>query len=79
MSRIKSLVEHEPGELIKKTHCPCCGASLSIEYGDDDGEICVIGTPIDYGYTMNEPIADACGGGEYKDDEGNSTVIKLKM
>jgi hypothetical protein len=36
---------HEPGELIAKVDCPCCGAALSIEHGDDEGEISVVGTP----------------------------------
>jgi hypothetical protein len=34
--------EHEPGELIVKGHCPICGASLYVEYGDDEGEIGII-------------------------------------
>jgi hypothetical protein len=37
--------EHEPGELIAEVHCPCCGAELRVEYGDDEGEIGVVGTP----------------------------------
>ena len=37
--------EIEPGELILKTRCPCCGAQLDIEAGDNEGEIAVIGTP----------------------------------
>jgi hypothetical protein len=36
---------HEPGEPICKTSCPCCGSSLGITYGDDPGEISVIGDP----------------------------------
>lgn len=36
---------HEPGELIAKVTCPCCGASLGVEYGDDEGEIGVVGDP----------------------------------
>jgi hypothetical protein len=36
------LEEHEPGELITKGHCPNCGISLSIEYGDEEGEIGII-------------------------------------
>ncbi|MCK9358067.1 MAG: hypothetical protein M0R22_13130 [Dehalococcoidia bacterium] len=34
---------HEPGEVIAEVHCPCCGASLSVQYGDDPGEIGVVG------------------------------------
>jgi len=36
--------QHEPGEFIANTVCPCCGAKLEIEYGDDEGEIAIIGT-----------------------------------
>jgi hypothetical protein len=39
----KYAIEHEPGELIARVHCPCCGAALSIKYGDNDGEIGVVG------------------------------------
>lgn len=34
----------EPGEPIVKVDCPCCGAALEIEHGDEPGEIAVIGT-----------------------------------
>ena len=34
---------HEPGEPIVAVTCPCCGALLQVEYGDDEGEIAVIG------------------------------------
>lgn len=33
----------EPGQLICETGCPCCGAKLTVEYGDDEGETAVIG------------------------------------
>jgi hypothetical protein len=29
----------EPGQLIAIVHCPCCGAKLKIQHGDDEGEI----------------------------------------
>lgn len=35
--------EVEPGQLIAKVDCPCCGAALTVEHGDDEGEIGVIG------------------------------------
>jgi len=35
--------DHEPGEPIAQCSCPYCGASLEIEYGDDEGEISVVG------------------------------------
>ncbi len=35
----------EPGQLILKTSCPCCGANLAIEHGDEPGGISVIGSP----------------------------------
>ena len=38
------MTSHEPGEPITAITCPCCGAHLEIEYGDDEGEISVIGT-----------------------------------
>jgi hypothetical protein len=36
--------EIEPGTPILHTACPCCGAQLDIEAGDDEGEIAVVGT-----------------------------------
>jgi hypothetical protein len=33
----------EPGELIAAVTCPCCGASLRVERGDDPGEVVTIG------------------------------------
>jgi hypothetical protein len=36
--------EIEPGEKILDIACPCCGAELEIMYGDDPGEIAVLGT-----------------------------------
>lgn len=33
------VAEKEPGEVIVEDHCPACGVKLSIEYGDDEGEI----------------------------------------
>jgi len=35
--------EIEPGEPICKVTCPCCGANLEIEHGDDEGELAVVG------------------------------------
>ena len=29
----------EPGEVIVEGNCPACGVKLSLEYGDDEGEI----------------------------------------
>lgn len=44
-TRINKLVEDiEPGMVIAKVTCPCCGASLSVEHGEDEGEIAVIGS-----------------------------------
>jgi hypothetical protein len=34
----------EPGELICEVGCPCCGAGLTITYGDDVGEYGVLAT-----------------------------------
>lgn len=31
--------EREPGEVIVKAECPNCGVRVSVEYGDDEGEI----------------------------------------
>lgn len=31
--------EPEPGQPIARGTCPCCGACLRVEHGDDDGEI----------------------------------------
>ena len=28
-----------PGDVIVETDCPCCGAELSVQHGDDPGEI----------------------------------------
>lgn len=35
----------QPGDPIASCSCPCCGASLTIEHGDDEGEVSVVGTP----------------------------------
>lgn len=35
----------EPGDLILKTGCPCCGAALTIEHGDEERDIAVLGDP----------------------------------
>ena len=35
--------DHEPGEIIAGGECPCCGASLEVTYGDDEGELAVVG------------------------------------
>lgn len=35
----------EPGEPVCACSCPCCGAELSIEQGDDENETSVVGTP----------------------------------
>lgn len=35
--------EYEPGKLITKSVCPCCGAILTIEHGEDEGDIIVYG------------------------------------
>lgn len=32
----------EPGELIAEVNCPICGAGLTVEHGDDEGEIGVL-------------------------------------
>ena len=40
---IKDTQEIEPGQLIIEISCPCCGAELVVEHGDDEGEISVIG------------------------------------
>lgn len=29
----------EPGQQIMEVHCPQCGATISVEHGDDEGEI----------------------------------------
>lgn len=34
----------EPGEPIGTCACPCCGASLEVEHGDEPGQIAVIGS-----------------------------------
>ena len=34
----------EPGEPIAEVHCPCCGAHLEVEHGDDEGDVAVVGT-----------------------------------
>lgn len=36
--------EIEQGQPIVEGHCPCCGAALRIEHGDDDGEVAFLGT-----------------------------------
>lgn len=36
--------DHEPGEGIMILKCPCCASELEIQYGDDLGEIVVLGT-----------------------------------
>lgn len=48
--------EHEPGETITTGHCPCCGAGLEVIYGEDEGEIGIIGEDksIKGGRTMAE-------------------------
>ena len=42
--RIIQVLNAMSGEPILEAICPCCGASLEVEYGDDPGEISVIGT-----------------------------------
>lgn len=34
----------EPGQPIGECTCPCCGASLEIEHGDEEGQIAVCAT-----------------------------------
>lgn len=34
--------EVEPGQSIGNTTCPSCGASLEIEYGDEEGQLAAI-------------------------------------
>ena len=34
-----------PGDPIVNCSCPCCGASLEVMHGDDEGEVGVVGTP----------------------------------
>jgi len=34
----------EPGQPIGTSTCPCCGAHLEIEHGDEEGQIAVVGT-----------------------------------
>lgn len=41
--KVAPKADREPGELMVKCNCPCCGAELSVEYGDDEGEIAVVG------------------------------------
>lgn len=41
MDAIETAVE--PGELIAEGDCPCCGAELRVEHGDDPDEIAFIG------------------------------------
>lgn len=36
--------EPEPGTPIAKCSCPCCGAHLEVEHGDDPGQVGVVGT-----------------------------------
>lgn len=36
--------EIQPGDPICNINCPCCGASLEVTHGDDEGEIAVIGS-----------------------------------
>ena len=36
-------IKPSPGDPICEATCPCCGASLRIEHGDDPEEISVIG------------------------------------
>jgi hypothetical protein len=33
----------EPGALIAAATCPCCGASLRVEHGDEPGQVVTIG------------------------------------
>lgn len=50
MQRAKQTLEQpEPGTPILTTDCPCCGAELEIEHGDEPGEIGVVGTPAEGG------------------------------
>lgn len=37
--------EIEPGQFIVDVSCPCCGAQLEIEHGDELGQLAVVGTP----------------------------------
>jgi len=46
-----------PGDLICRTHCPCCEADLEVMYGDDPGEIGVVGTPT---HELRD-MAEECG------------------
>lgn len=47
---------HEPGEVIVKSHCPCCGAILSVEYGDDEGEIGIVGSRVKGRSRLTSPV-----------------------
>lgn len=42
LGRDEAEEDHEPGEPITECTCPNCGAQLSVEYGDDEGEIAVV-------------------------------------
>ena len=46
---LAALEQPEPGTPILTTDCPCCGAELEIEHGDEPGDIGVVGTPADGG------------------------------
>ena len=35
----------EPGQPIVSITCPCCGASLEVEHGDEEGQIGTVWTP----------------------------------
>lgn len=59
--------EHHPcpGDLITESLCPCCGASLRVEYGDDEGEIGIIGKATEQDEDSYPPppgyVCNACG------------------
>lgn len=40
--------EVEPGTPIVSVTCPCCGATLEVVHGDEEGEVGVLGTPTKY-------------------------------
>jgi hypothetical protein len=56
------LSEWETGRPIGTAECPCCGAALEVEHGDDIGTIAVVGTPaepdpppvVPRGYTVTD-------------------------
>jgi hypothetical protein len=77
----------EPGEPICKANCPCCGADLEIEHGEEEGEISVIGQGGNTGLTEPEReqarkvaanIREFAGRGD-GDEDGSATVVPFAI